>query len=84
MSPTAHLMIHNVSTIGMGDHNDFEKNVEVLSSHDKSIAKAYELKTDESKEELLNLMNKETWMDADEALNEGFVDEIMFQEQAPQ
>lgn len=84
ISPTAHLMIHNVSTIGMGDHNDFEKNAEVLSSHDKSIAKAYELKTGKSKEELLNLMNKETWMDADEALSEGFMDEIMFQEQAPQ
>lgn len=84
MSPTANMMIHNVSTIGAGDHEDFEQLSKVLSSHDRSIASAYELKTGKSMEELLGMMNDETWMNAEDAVDKGFADEIMFQQKAPE
>lgn len=78
MSPTAQMMIHNVWSYAEGDHNDFAKEAEILKSHNESVANAYILKTGKSKDELLALMDKETWMNAREAKEQGFIDEIMF------
>lgn len=78
MSPTAQLMIHNVWTQAKGDYKDFEHQSEVLKSCNKSIANAYQIKTGMTQDELLKLMNKETWMTAQEAIKNKFVDEIMF------
>jgi deoxyhypusine synthase len=78
MSPTAQIMIHNVWTYAEGDYRDMRKEAEVLESHNESVANAYILKTGKSKEELLSMMDKETWMNAREAKEAGFIDEIMF------
>jgi len=83
MSPTAQMMIHNVSTITVGDNVDHEKMSEILSGHDKSIANAYTLRTEKPDEEILSLMAEETWMSADDAVENGFADEVMFQNEAP-
>lgn len=80
MSPTAQLMIHNASTIAIGDHNEMDKTSNFLKSVNKSISTSYQQKTGLSEEELLNLMDEETWMDAEEAKEKGFVDEIMFED----
>ena len=81
MSPTAQLMIHNVSTFGEGDYKDFEHVVEELRQANKSISSAYMLKTNKTQEELLELMDRETWFTAADALEHGFIDEIMFSEE---
>jgi ATP-dependent Clp protease, protease subunit len=78
ISPTAQIMIHNTSTITAGDYRDLEHEAEVLKGWNKSIANAYILKTGMEQKELLNLMNKETWLNAQKAKELGFVDEIMF------
>ncbi|CAJ1003887.1 head maturation protease, ClpP-related [Brevibacillus aydinogluensis] len=78
MSPTAQLMIHNASTSTWGDKRDHRHAAEFLQTIDASIANAYRLKTGMSQNELLTLMNKETWMNAQDALEKGFIDEIMF------
>lgn len=78
MAPTAQLMIHNVSTWGCGDYNDFEHIAEELKQANKAISEAYRLKTNKTQEELLELMNRETWFTAADALGHGFIDEIMF------
>lgn len=80
MSPTASLMIHNASTITMGDHREMDKTSEFLKSVNKSVSSAYQNKTGLSEEELLNMMNDESWLSADEAKEKGFVDEVMFKE----
>lgn len=80
MSPTAQMMIHNVSTITAGDHADHDKMSEVLSSHDQSIASAYKLKTNKDLVDILNLMTEETWFSAEDAVENGFADEVMFQD----
>lgn len=82
ISPTAQMMIHNVSTVLYGDHQALDKESEILQSHDKSIASAYEIKTGKSIDELLDLMGKETWMNAQKSVEEGFADEVMFQNEA--
>ena len=77
IAPTAQLMIHNVSSIAKGDYNDMLHQAGVLKEFNRSIANAYVLKTGRSETEILNLMDKETFFSAKEALQFGFVDEIM-------
>ena len=81
ISPTAQIMIHNVQSIATGDHRTHEHEAGVLRSHDAGIANAYRLKSGMGEAELLELMGKETWLNAQQALEHKLVDEIMFDEQ---
>lgn len=80
ISPTAQIMIHNVSSVVGGDYRDHAHEVNVLKGWNKSIANAYVLKTGLEESELLSMMNRETWLTAQEAKEKGFVDEILFDE----
>lgn len=83
MSPTAQIMIHNVSATGSGDYRDFEHYAEQLKKSNDTIANAYMLKTGKTREEILNLMDYETWFTPEEAKEHGFIDEIMTREETP-
>lgn len=78
ISPTAQIMIHNVSNIAWGDHRVMQHQAEVLKNYNKSIANAYILKTGMEQSELLSMMNKETWLNAQQAKEKGFADAVMF------
>lgn len=78
ISPTGQLMIHNASGGFGGDYRDMEKGAEILKNVNATISNAYRLKTGLSNEELLEMMNKETWLTPQQALEKKFVDEIMF------
>lgn len=78
MSPTAQMMVHNVSTGVGGDYRDMEHAAEILKNANDTIANAYILKSGMSKEKALNLMNNETWLSAQKAKELGLIDEIMF------
>lgn len=80
MSPTAQLMIHNVSTHTGGDYRDMQHAAEVLKNANDTIANAYRLKTGKTQEELLALMDKESWFTAQKAKEHGFIDEVMFEQ----
>lgn len=77
MSPVAMMMIHNVRNGLAGDKNDMQDNAELLAKFDKVLAGAYVAKTGLSKEEILDKMDKTTWLNAEEAVDQGFADEIM-------
>lgn len=81
ISPTAHIMIHKASSGLVGNSDDMEHQSVVLNSIDESIALAYEMKTGLKQSELLELMAKETWLNAKTAVDKGFADEIMFFEE---
>lgn len=81
MSPLAQFMMHNVSTSASGDYRNMEHTAEVLKKANKTIANAYILKTGMTEEEAYNLMDKETWLTADEALGMGLIDEIMYSDE---
>ncbi|HCX2913811.1 TPA: Clp protease ClpP [Staphylococcus aureus] len=83
MSPTAQMMIHNAWTVAMGDTNEMQKAVDMLDSVNKGIANAYINKTGKTEDEILSLMNKETWFNAQDAVEHGFADSKMFDEAAP-
>ena len=78
ISPTAQIMIHNVSSRVDGDHNTLLHEAGVLEGFNKSIANAYVDKTGKALDDLLDLMNKTTWFDAKSAVKEGFADRVMF------
>lgn len=80
ISPTAQIMIHNVSTVAQGDSKILKHEADVLENYNKSIANAYVLKTGLSQEELLSLMDTETWLTAGQAVEKGFADKVMFAE----
>ena len=44
MSPTAQMMIHNVTTYAEGDYRDMEHTAEILKNANDTIANAYRLK----------------------------------------
>ncbi|CAI3226940.1 ATP-dependent Clp protease, protease subunit [Clostridium neonatale] len=81
MSPLAEIMIHNVSTNVSGDYRDMEHTAEVLKKANKTIANAYMLKAGMSEDAAYKLMDKETWFTADEALELGLIDEIMYSDE---
>lgn len=77
ISPVAMIMIHNVSMYGAGgDYHDMQKNAEILKQMNAALASAYSSKTGKSEEEILKLMDRETWLTANQALEMGFVDKI--------
>lgn len=78
ISPTAQIMIHNVSCIAAGDYREMEQTAETLKNYNVSISNAYQLKTGLDQDQLLDLMNKETYFNAQRAKELGFVDEILF------
>lgn len=76
ISPTSLVMIHNVSTGVYGDKNAMSHEAGVLSAADEAVCSAYQLKTGRSKAELLDLMNQETWMPAQKAVELGFCNRV--------
>jgi len=80
MSPPAQIMIHNSATGTQGDKNTMGSTGEALQSIDESIANAYMDKTKMGRDELLELMNKTTWLNLEKAKKLGFVDGNMFDE----
>lgn len=74
--PTGMLMIHNVSSYAAGDYNDMAHESGVLLKASKAVATAYRLKTGMSEDELIGLMDEETWLTADESVEKGFIDKV--------
>jgi ATP-dependent Clp endopeptidase proteolytic subunit ClpP len=77
MIPSAAFMIHNVSSVAAGDYHSMDTTSNALKALGAGIAHAYSIKTGKSQEEILELMDKETWMSAKQALEYGFADEII-------
>ena len=77
MPKNAHFMIHNPMTFAYGNNQDMEKTLNMLNKVKDSIIETYLYKSNTDKETLSELMNEETWMDAETAKGYGFIDEII-------
>jgi ATP-dependent Clp protease, proteolytic subunit ClpP len=77
MPKNALFMIHNPSTIAMGDSEEMRKQADVLEKYKNSITETYLQKVNIDKEKLSELMDNESWLSAEEALKYGFIDEII-------
>ena len=77
MAPTAMMMVHNPLTVAIGDSEEMQKAVEMLKEFKESIINAYELKTSLSRAKISNIMDAETWMNANKAIELGFADGVI-------
>jgi len=82
MSPASLIMIHDPSTIAMGNAKDMEKAIATLNEVKESIINAYAAKTGLSRSKISKLMSDETWINARKAVELGFADEILFDEKS--
>jgi len=76
MSDVAWLMIHEASGAVWGNKHELAKEIEVLDGIDQTIAGIYAKKGNQPAEVYAELMEAETWLDAESALGWGLVDEI--------
>ncbi len=79
ISPTGMLMVHDPSTIAMGNARDMEKAITTLNEVKESIINAYAFKTGLTRNRISKLMSDETWLNAKKAVELGFADEILFE-----
>ena len=79
IAPTGQMMIHNASTVAWGDHKTMDSASAMLKGINQTIAGAYKMKSGMEEDELLALMDKETWITPKQALEYKLVDEVMFE-----
>ncbi|MBQ2617191.1 MAG: Clp protease ClpP [Synergistaceae bacterium] len=70
------MMIHNPVTLAFGDSSDMKNAAEMLDKVTGIIEDIYQAKTGLQGEEIVEMMNAQTWMTPQEALEHGFCDEI--------
>ena len=78
MSPVGMLMVHNPSTAVIGNTKEMQAAIQMLDEVKESILNAYELKTGQPRQQLSDLMDAESWMNAKKAVELGFADRILF------
>lgn len=77
ISPVGTIMIHNPWTGLSGNASELRQMADVLDTLRDGMAHAYMRKTGKSRAEIADLMAKETWMNAEQAVADGFADEIV-------
>ena len=82
VSPVSMMMIHNPMTVAFGNTGEMEKAIAMLDEVKESIINAYEITTGLSRAKLSHLMDAETWMNANMAVELGFADEVMKRNEA--
>ena len=80
MSPVSMLMIHNPMTMAFGNRDDMKQAISMLDEVKESIMNAYEIKTGLDRKKISQLMDNETWMDANKAVELGFADDVIKRE----
>lgn len=80
---SALMMIHNPKTFAYGymEVKDCKSIENMLTAVKNGILNYYEKKTELSRDELSALMDAETYMDGREAVDKGFADSLMFEEE---
>jgi ATP-dependent Clp endopeptidase proteolytic subunit ClpP len=89
MADNAYLMIHRPYGGVMGNADEMRQTADVLSSMDENLLDIYTEAIQRrgnnatTREEVFEMMKKETWMTAREAYDLGFIDEVVTAEELP-
>lgn len=78
ISDTGIFMIHNAQSMAEGDYRDMQMEADALREFNAGIINAYVRKTKKSREEIQALMDKNSYMSPQTAIEQGFVDGYMF------
>ena len=72
MGEASYLMIHNSNVLAIGDRNTLSKAAETLKQIDQSMADLYSMHTGISADDIANMMDTETWLNAKDAIQKRF------------
>jgi ATP-dependent protease ClpP protease subunit len=76
MGRTAMMMVHNAWTFCAGNADELRQCADVLDKISTSIGQAYVDKTGKTSEQIKAIMDAETWMSAQECVDEGFATSV--------
>lgn len=77
MGRTAMMMIHNAWGGCIGNSRDMRKMGDTLDKIDESIGAAYASRTGKPLKDILSMMNEETWLSAQDCVDQGFATSIV-------
>ncbi|HOC94291.1 MAG TPA: Clp protease ClpP [bacterium] len=77
MPKSAELMIHNAWGMVIGDAEDMKKEAAHLESLNSMIMDIFSERTGKDKASISSMMNSETWMSGEKAVELGFADELL-------
>ena len=80
MSPVAYMMIHNPWTATLGNAKELRKQADTLDIISEGLINAYERRTGKSRDELTQMLDAETYMNAQTCIDEGFADGMLWEE----
>jgi ATP-dependent Clp endopeptidase proteolytic subunit ClpP len=76
IAENAMIMIHKAWGFAMGNAGDMRQTADLLDKIDAGLVAQYVARTGQTEEQIREWMTAETWMDAKEAVDRGFADEI--------
>lgn len=76
MPKNAMMMVHNPWTVAIGNAEEFRKIADDMDKIRDSMIVAYESRSALTREEIINLLDAETWLSAEDCKEYGFCDEI--------
>lgn len=77
MPSNSMVMVHKASTYTYGNSTEFRKIADDLDKIDTSVRESYKARFVGEEQELIDLIEEETWLTAEECLAFGFCDEIL-------
>ena len=76
MAKDAWLMIHNPMTALQGDSVQFRKTADQMDNFGKQLVEAYATRSGLGADDITKMMDEETWINADDAIEMGFANAI--------
>ena len=70
------MMLHNPWTVMVGDADDLRKEADLLDKIKKAMVTAYKRKSGKDADEIVQMMDEETWLNAEQAVEAGLADGI--------
>lgn len=77
ISEIGFFMIHDAWAIVIGNRNDMRKTADTFEKFDAAMADVYSARTGYARDEIVKLMDENSWLNATDALEKGFADELM-------
>ena len=71
------LMIHNSWTVAIGNQHDMRETADWLAPFDKTQVDIFAARTGESPEKIAKMLDAETWIGGQEAVDTGFADALL-------
>ena len=77
IAKSAFFMVHNAWVAVVGNRNDLSELAKTLEGFDAAMAGIYSAKTGMSKQKVAALMDADSWIGGDDAIEHGFADELI-------